>query len=132
MKDAERPMRMHVTNLDAARRQSSTALRQWFAEGDQVIPVERLKLDLDRAGATIVEVSGKRNLTDFAELVISFRIPTSIVYDKDSSEFRDMHEIALQSGLSRPLQLTGHELGLSFLRSIILRFCLAASACSSA
>jgi putative ATP-dependent endonuclease of OLD family len=44
-------------------------------------------IDLDHAGATIVEVGGKRNLKEFAELAISFQIPTGIVYDKDSSDF---------------------------------------------
>jgi predicted ATP-dependent endonuclease of OLD family len=47
----------------------------------------RLKLDLDRAGATIVEVQGKKNLIDFAEIATSFRIPTGIVYDKDATNF---------------------------------------------
>jgi predicted ATP-dependent endonuclease of OLD family len=52
-----------------------------------------LGLDLDRAGATIVEVGGKRDLKDFAELAISFEIPTGIVYDKDSSYFPKGKEV---------------------------------------
>lgn len=52
----------------------------------------KLKLDLDRVGATIVEVQGKRNLREFAELAVSFRIPTGVVYDKDSSDFRDKRD----------------------------------------
>jgi putative ATP-dependent endonuclease of the OLD family len=52
----------------------------------------KLDLDLDRAGATIIEVSGKRNLQDFAELATSLQIPTGIVYDKDSTDFRDKHD----------------------------------------
>jgi len=47
----------------------------------------KLGLDLDRRGATIVEVGGKRNLKDFADLAISFQIPVGVVYDKDSSDF---------------------------------------------
>jgi putative ATP-dependent endonuclease of OLD family len=43
--------------------------------------------DLDREGATIVEVGGKRNLIEFAGIAISFGIPTGIVYDEDSSDF---------------------------------------------
>ena len=45
-------------------------------------------------GATIVEVGGKRNLKDFAQLAISFQIPVGIVYDKDSSDFNDEDEEA--------------------------------------
>jgi putative ATP-dependent endonuclease of OLD family len=49
-------------------------------------------LDLDRAGATIVEVGGKRNLPEFAKLATSFNIPTGILYDEDSSDFKDNQE----------------------------------------
>jgi putative ATP-dependent endonuclease of the OLD family len=55
---------------------------------------DKLKFDLDCAGATIVDVGGKRNLKDFAELAISFQIPVGVVYDKDSSEFKDEDEEA--------------------------------------
>ena len=53
-------------------------------EGDTeklALPVygEKLGIDLDRVGATIVEVGGKRNLKEFAELAISFGIPTCVV-----------------------------------------------------
>jgi hypothetical protein len=37
-------------------------------------------------------VGGKRNLKDFAELAISFQIPTGIVYDKDTADFRVENE----------------------------------------
>jgi len=50
---------------------------------------KHLGLDLDKAGATIIEAGGKRNLKDLAELAISFGIPTGIVYDEDSSDFND-------------------------------------------
>jgi putative ATP-dependent endonuclease of OLD family len=72
-------------------------LREIFAriprvEGDTeklAFPVyaRRLGLDLDRQGATIIEVGGKRNLMEFALIAISFGIPTGIVYDEDSSDF---------------------------------------------
>src|SRR5262249_19155416 len=52
----------------------------------------RLGLDLDRAGATIVEVGGKRNLLEFAKIAGSFNIPTAILYDEDSSDFRDRRD----------------------------------------
>jgi putative ATP-dependent endonuclease of OLD family len=62
---------------------------------------EKLGIDLDRVGATIVEVGGKRNLKEFAELAISFGIPTCVVYDKNSSDFRKNNdeEDAYNAGL---------------------------------
>jgi putative ATP-dependent endonuclease of the OLD family len=50
---------------------------------------KRINLDLDREGATIVEVGGKRNLLEFARIAASFGIPTGILYDEDSSDFKD-------------------------------------------
>jgi predicted ATP-dependent endonuclease of OLD family len=47
----------------------------------------RLDLNLDRAGCSIIEVGGKRSLKVFAEIVISFGIPLTIVFDSDSSDF---------------------------------------------
>jgi predicted ATP-dependent endonuclease of OLD family len=49
------------------------ASRVLFVEGDTeklALPeyAKRLGLDLDRVGATIVEVGGKRNLREFAEI----------------------------------------------------------------
>jgi putative ATP-dependent endonuclease of the OLD family len=81
-----------LKELDPERSELFFAKRLLLVEGD----TEKLSfpefaaavdLDLDSAGATIVEVGGKRNLKDFAELAISFQIPTGIVYDKDSSDF---------------------------------------------
>jgi putative ATP-dependent endonuclease of the OLD family len=48
----------------------------------------RLELNLDRAGCSIVEVGGKRSLKGFAEILISFGIPITIVFDTDSSDFK--------------------------------------------
>ena len=65
-----------------------------MVEGDTeklALPVygNRLKLDLDRKGATIVEVGGKRNLMEFALIASSFGIPTGVLYDEDSSDIAD-------------------------------------------
>jgi hypothetical protein len=46
-----------------------------------------------------VEVGGKRNLKDFAELAISFEIPVGIVYDKDSSGFKSEDEETEYNGI---------------------------------
>jgi predicted ATP-dependent endonuclease of OLD family len=79
-------------SLDTERGELFFATRLLIVEGDTeklALPeyAKKLDLDLDRAGATIVEVGGKKNLYDFAELALSLGIPTGIVYDKDSSDF---------------------------------------------
>lgn len=81
-----------IKELDPERNELFFANRLLLVEGDTeklAFPeyAKRLGLDLDRAGATIVEVGGKRNLTDFARIAISFGIPTGIVYDEDASDF---------------------------------------------
>jgi predicted ATP-dependent endonuclease of OLD family len=81
-----------LKELDPERSELFFAKRLLLVEGDTeklALPeyAKAIDIDLDRAGATIVEVGGKRNLKDFAELAISFKIPTGIVYDKDSSDF---------------------------------------------
>jgi putative ATP-dependent endonuclease of OLD family len=86
-----------LKELDPERSELFFAHRLLLVEGDTeklAYPAyaAKLKLDLDRAGATIVEVGGKRNLKDFAELAISFQIPVGIVYDKDSSDFKNEDE----------------------------------------
>ena len=63
-----------------------------IVEGDTeklAFPVyaSRMGIDLDREGATIIEVGGKKNLIEFARIANSFAIPTGIVYDEDSSDF---------------------------------------------
>ena len=52
----------------------------------------RLGHDLDRSGATIVEVGGKRNLPDFLDLAESLQIPVGVVYDEDASDFQGKRE----------------------------------------
>jgi putative ATP-dependent endonuclease of OLD family len=81
-----------IKELDPERGELFFAKRLLVVEGDTeklAFPeyAKRLGLDLDRLGATIVEVGGKRNLMDIAQIAISFGIPTGIVYDRDSSDF---------------------------------------------
>jgi putative ATP-dependent endonuclease of the OLD family len=83
-----------LKELDPERSEMFFANRLLLVEGDTEklsFPefAKKVAIDLDRAGATIVEVGGKRNLKEFAELAISFQIPTGVVYDKDSSNFKD-------------------------------------------
>jgi putative ATP-dependent endonuclease of the OLD family len=79
--------------LDSERSELFFARRILVVEGDTErlsLPefAKKLDLDIDGAAATVVEVGGKRNLIDFAELAISFGIPTGILYDRDSNDFR--------------------------------------------
>lgn len=81
-----------IKELDPERNELFFATRLLIVEGDTeklALPeyARLLGIDLDQAGATIVEVGGKRNLLEFAKIAISFSIPTGIVYDKDSSDF---------------------------------------------
>lgn len=83
--------------LDPERNELFFASRLLLVEGDTeklALPeyAKRLGLDLDREGATIVEVGGKRNLPEFARIAMSFGIPTSILYDEDSTDFKDKKE----------------------------------------
>jgi len=78
--------------FDPERNEMFFASRVLLVEGDTeklALPEysARESLDLDSAGATIVEVGGKRNLKAFADLIISFGIPVGILYDIDSLEY---------------------------------------------
>jgi predicted ATP-dependent endonuclease of OLD family len=82
-----------IKELDPERNELFFATRLLIVEGDTeklAFPeyAKSLGLDLDAKGATIIEVGGKRNLMEFALIAISFGIPTGIVYDKDSSDFK--------------------------------------------
>jgi predicted ATP-dependent endonuclease of OLD family len=93
-----------LKELDPERSELFFARRLLLVEGDTEklsypAYAAKLKLDLDRAGATIVEVGGKRNLKDFAELAISFQIPVGIVYDKDTFGFKDEDDEAEYNGM---------------------------------
>ena len=46
-----------------------------------------------------MEVGGKRNLKDFAELAISVQILVGIVYDQDSSDFKEEDEETEYNGI---------------------------------
>jgi predicted ATP-dependent endonuclease of OLD family len=86
-----------VKELDPERSELFFATRLLLVEGDTeklALPeyAKKLTLDLDRVGATIVEVGGKRNLPEFAQIAKSFEIPTGLVYDEDSSDFDDKTE----------------------------------------
>jgi len=86
-----------IKELDPERSELFFASRLLLVEGDTeklVLPeyAKRLNLDLDREGATIVEVGGKRNLPEFADIATSFGIPTGILYDIDSSDFNNKDE----------------------------------------
>ena len=63
-----------------------------LVEGDTeklAIPAyaSRLSINLDREGCSIVEVGGKRNLKEFIEIVSSFGISLTVVFDTDSTDF---------------------------------------------
>jgi putative ATP-dependent endonuclease of OLD family len=81
-----------IKELDPERNELFFATRLLIVEGDTeklALPQysKVLAIDLDQAGATIIEVGGKRNLMEFVKIAISFRIPTGVVYDRDSSVF---------------------------------------------
>ncbi len=86
-----------LKELDPERNELFFATRVLFVEGDTeklAFPeyAHRLGVDLDKAGASIVEVGGKRNLLEFSRIARSFQIPFGVVYDEDSSEIRDKSE----------------------------------------
>jgi predicted ATP-dependent endonuclease of OLD family len=55
---------------------------------------ERLAVPLHRLGISIVEVGGKRSLQAFSEVVLSFKLPLTVVFDTDSSDFdRNQREL---------------------------------------
>jgi len=88
-----------LKELDPERNELFFATRVLFVEGDTeklAFPeyARRLCLDLDKAGASIVEVGGKRNLLEFSRIAGSFRIPFGVVYDEDSSDIKDKKEEA--------------------------------------
>jgi predicted ATP-dependent endonuclease of OLD family len=83
-----------IKELDPERSELFFATRLLLVEGDTeklALPeyAKQLGLDLDKEGATIIEVGGKRNLFEFARISCSFGIPTGVLYDEDSSDFKD-------------------------------------------
>lgn len=102
-----------VKELDPERGELFFARRLLLVEGDTeklALPVyaDKRGIDLDREGATVVEVGGKRNLKEFAEIAISFGIPTGIVYDRDSSDIKDEQE---EQAVNAELDALGEEDG---------------------
>jgi predicted ATP-dependent endonuclease of OLD family len=94
--DARRREKL-IKELDPERNELFFATRLLLVEGDTeklAIPAyaSRLGVDLDREGATIVEVGGKRNLLEFVRIAASFGIPVGVLYDEDSSDFRDRQD----------------------------------------
>lgn len=78
--------------LDPERNELFFAKKILFVEGDTEklsLPeyAKRLSKDLDKNGSSIIEVGGKRNLKDFIELALSFKLPVGFMYDTDSSAF---------------------------------------------
>jgi len=79
--------------LNAERSELFFAKKILIVEGDtekMSLPIyaDRMKIDLDKKGCSIIEVGGKRNLIDYVEICLSFSIPVGVVYDTDSSDFR--------------------------------------------
>lgn len=94
--DARRREKL-IKELDPERNELFFATRLLLVEGDTeklAIPAyaSRLGLELDRAGATIVEVGGKRNLPEFVQIAQSFSIPVGVLYDRDASDFKNQRE----------------------------------------
>lgn len=94
--DARRREKL-IKELDPERNELFFATRLLLVEGDTeklAFPEysKRMGVDLDHEGATIVEVGGKRNIPEFLAVAASFGIPTGVVYDEDSSDFRDKQE----------------------------------------
>jgi putative ATP-dependent endonuclease of OLD family len=94
--DARRREKL-IKELDPERNELFFATRLLLVEGDTeklAFPEhsKRMGVDLDREGATIVEVGGKRNIPEFLAVATSFGIPTGVVYDEDSSDFPDKGE----------------------------------------
>ncbi len=96
--DARRREKL-LKELDPERNELFFASRLLLVEGDTeklALPeyAKRLDLDLDKAGASIVEVGGKRNLLELARIAASFEIPTGVLYDQDSQSITDKGEEA--------------------------------------
>ena len=81
-----------IKELDPERSELFFSSKLLLVEGDTeklAMPeyVKRKGIDLDRQGISIVEVGGKRNLIEFAQIASSFGIKTGLIYDEDSSDF---------------------------------------------
>src|SRR5690606_487686 len=82
---------------DPERNELSIAKHVVLVEGDTeklALPeyATRIGLDLDRLGVSIVEVGGKRSLLPFAQIIMSFQIPLTVLFDTDASDFGSHRE----------------------------------------
>src|SRR4051812_11736787 len=83
--------------VDPERSELFFARRVLVVEGDTeklAFPeyAARLSLNLDRAGGTIIEAGGKRNVLPLAQVAASFGIATGLVYDRDARSFKDKRD----------------------------------------
>lgn len=81
-----------IKEFDPERNELFFANKVLFVEGDTEklsLPVycKRRNIDIDRSGTTVVEVGGKRNLTNFIDIALSFQMKAGFIYDLDSSDF---------------------------------------------
>jgi predicted ATP-dependent endonuclease of OLD family len=97
-----------LSDIDRKRdrlRQQLTQDRSELFFADHVILVEgqteqmafpewarRMGVDLNRRNISIIEVGGKKSLPLFLDVVSSLRISVTVVFDTDSSDFRDNRE----------------------------------------
>ena len=86
-----------IKELDPERNEFFFSKKVLIVEGDTeklALPeyCKRQSLDLDKLGISIVEVGGKRNLKDFVDIAISFKMPVAFIYDIDSSDFQNKEE----------------------------------------
>jgi putative ATP-dependent endonuclease of the OLD family len=95
-----------IKELDPERNELFFAKQVILVEGDTeklALPVyaERIGVDLNRRGTSIVEVGGKRSLELFARIVKALGLKTVIVFDEDSSDFQGERdgEAAYNNGL---------------------------------
>lgn len=92
--DLDTNLRRHekmLKELDPERNELFFANRLLLVEGDTeklALPeyARRLGFDLDREGASIVEVGGKQSILEFARIAASFGITTAILFDSDCSD----------------------------------------------
>lgn len=84
-------------DLNAERNELFFAKKALIVEGStekMALPefAERMDIELDKIGTSIIEVGGKRNLLDYMNLALSFNIPVGVIYDTDSSDFSGKRE----------------------------------------
>src|SRR5690606_11420790 len=82
-----------IKELDPERNELFFARHVILGEGDTeklAIPeyARRLGIDLNRRGVSVVEVGGKRSLDLFIRIVKAMGLSMTIVFDKDSNDFR--------------------------------------------